>query len=86
MLILGVAFYLRQQGQVQAHLRLASAQVSNTTNVFRQALGPDFVISQKQIINTGCKEESPELSFTRIYDCNAIAKVEISSVQAISAT
>jgi len=91
-LILGIAAFWWQsqtQGQVrvQTRLKLASANVTNTTNAMRRALGPDFIVSHEQTIKSGCVEASPDLSFTTwIFDCNATSKIELSSVQAISAT
>jgi hypothetical protein len=85
-LILGIIFWYRGQNQIQERLHLASAHVSNTTDTIRQALSPDFIVSKTRTIKTGCEEKSPEISFTRLYDCNATAKIELSSVQAIPAT
>jgi hypothetical protein len=86
-LILAVAFWWKQheaQAQIQARLHLATTHVSDTANVFRQALAPNFAVSQDHTIKAGCVEKSPEISFTRLYDCNATAKIELSRAQAIS--
>jgi hypothetical protein len=89
-LILAVAFWWKHQSEAQARVQdrllLAITHVSDTAKVIRRALAPEFTVSQEQTTQAGCEEKSPDISLTRLYDCNVTAKMELSSVQTISAS
>ena len=84
--LLGIALWRLGPARVQTRLLLASSHVSNTTNSLRLSLAPDFRLTQTETQKTGCSEESPQISFTRLYDCNATAQIELTSVQPIANT
>lgn len=82
-LIVGIASWQQEQEHIQARLQLARLHISSASGATAQALAPDFTISQAQTITAGCKEASPDFSFTRLYDCNATAKIQVSNAQGL---
>jgi len=86
-ILLGVFFWSQWQTYVRtkAHLDQAKANVSRISDVFGKTLAPNFVATKKQAVKNGCREKSPGLSATRIYDCNASLELTLLSDEDVSA-